>query len=297
VRVQVMSILLQSYCSPKYLYYLLPGQEKQVRAADGELQKEILIPDIGDFKKLWDLAVVALENGINLLKHPQECGAISSQYLPYVSILPIFLALQAACRDLPANQRLEAQRKIRHWYWASVFTNRYSGSVESTSACDFLDVKAWMTDDDARPVMLKEFHERFRSLDLRKETKKGTSVYNGVFNLLVVQGARDWMTGNVPQHGDLGDHHIVPSSRGTDGLNGINVHTILNRTPLTAETNRNVIRDRLPNEYLPELVANSSEAQVRTILESHFISPAALGITCGPLSRFRIWVCFSQKIH
>jgi len=29
---QVMSILRQSYCSPKYLYYLLPGQEKQIRA-------------------------------------------------------------------------------------------------------------------------------------------------------------------------------------------------------------------------------------------------------------------------
>ena len=27
---QVMSILRQAYCSPKYLYYLLPGQEKKV---------------------------------------------------------------------------------------------------------------------------------------------------------------------------------------------------------------------------------------------------------------------------
>lgn len=275
---QVMSILRQSYCSPKYLYYLLPGQEKQVRAPDGELQKEILIPNIDDFKKRWDQAVVALENGINLLKHPQECGAISAQYLPYVSILPVFSALQAACRDLPANQRLEAQRKIRHWYWASVFTNRYSGSIESTSARDFLDVKLWMTDNDTPPAMLKEFHDRFRSLDLRNETKKGTSVYNGVFNLLIVQGARDWMTGNVPLHGDLDDHHIVPVSRAADGLKDINVHTILNRTPLTAETNRSIIRDRLPNEYLPELIASSSEAQVRAIFESHFISPAALGI-------------------
>ena len=124
----------------------------------------------------------------------------------------------------------------------------------------------------------KEFHDRFRSLDLRKETKKGTSVYNGIFNLLVLQGARDWMTGCVPQHGDLDDHHIVPSSRAADGLKGINVHTILNRTPLTTETNRHVIRERLPNEYLPELITNSGQGQVRSILESHFISPTALGI-------------------
>ena len=275
---QVMSILRQSYCSPKYLYYLLPGQEKQIRTKDGELEKQILIPDITDFEGLWNIAVEAIEKGIGLLKHPQEFGAIMSQYLPYVSILPIFSALQTVCRDLPAGHRLTAQRKIRHWYWAAVFTNRYSGSVESMSARDFIDVKDWMNDDDAQPAMLQEFHTRFRSLDLRKETKKGSSVYNGVFNLLVLQGARDWMTGNVPQHGDLDDHHIVPSSQASNALKDINVHTILNRTPLTAETNRHVINNRLPNEYLPELMAGSSEAQVRAIMESHFITPTALEI-------------------
>ena len=275
---QVMSILLQAYCSPKYLYYLLPGQEKQVRNEDGELEKEILISDIADFEQRWNNAVVAIEKGISLLKHPQEFGAIMSQYLPYVSIIPIFSALQATSRELPANKRLAAQRKIRHWYWAAVFTNRYSGSVESMSARDFIDVKEWMSDDDAQPAMLQEFHTRFRSLDLRKETKKGSSIYNGVFNLLVLQGARDWMTGNVPQHGDLDDHHIVPVARANNNLQGINVHTILNRTPLTAETNRQVINDKLPNEYLPDLMANSNEAQIRDIMESHFITPLALEI-------------------
>ena len=275
---QVMSILCQSYCSPKYLYHLLPGQVKQTRDDAGQKKQEVLIRDTKEFQERWDHAVGALENGINLLKHPHEFGVSSSQYLPYVSILPVFAALQAACRDVPPNQRLNSQRKIRHWYWASVFINRYSGSVESTSARDFIDVKAWMGDDDARPGLLQEFQDRFRSLELRKETKKGTSVYNGIFNLLVLQGARDWMTGNVPQHGDLDDHHIVPASQATEDLKGINVHTILNRTPLTAETNRHVINDRLPNEYLPELMTNSSESQVRSLLESHFISPTALAI-------------------
>ena len=273
---QVMSILLQSYCSPKYLYYLLPGQEKQIRTEDGNLGKEILIPDISDFKKRWDDAVEVLENAINLLKHPQEFGAISSQYLPYVSIFPVFAALQSACNDLPANQRLNAQRKIRHWYWASVFTNRYSGSVESTSSRDFLDVGGWIAGDGDgnAPALLQDFKERFRSLDLRGEARKGTSVYNGVFNLLVLQGARDWVTGTVPQHGDLDDHHIVPASWGNTHLKNSSIHTILNRTPLTADTNRNVIRDRLPNEYLPDLIASSNQDQVRAVLESHFISPA-----------------------
>lgn len=150
---QVMSILCQAYCSPKYLYFLLPGQEKPVRDADGTRRKEILIPDIGDFERRWNEAVGALEKAINLLRHPQEFGAISSNYLPYVSILPIFAALQAHVKTLPAHRQLDAQRKIRHWYWASVFTNRYSGSVESTAARDFLDVKSWLDDDGAEPAL------------------------------------------------------------------------------------------------------------------------------------------------
>ena len=198
---QVMSILRLAYCSPKYLYYLRPGQEKTVRDRDGSLRKEVLVPDIADFERRWKESVGAIERAIALLRHPQEFGAISSNYLPYVSILPAFSSLQASLRELPAAQQLDAQRKLRHWYWASVFNNRYSGSVESTSARDYLDVKAWFVDDASEPSLIAEFRAHFRTLDLRKETKRGTSVYNGIFNLLVLRGARDWMTGNVPQYG------------------------------------------------------------------------------------------------
>jgi hypothetical protein len=275
---QVMSILRQSYCSPKYLYFLLPGQEKSVRDPDGTRRKEVLIPDIADFQERWNSAVDALESAIQVLRHPQEYGAVTSAFLPYVSILPVFASLRAHAKTLPPQRQLDARRKLRHWYWASVFINRYSGSVESTSARDFLDLKAWFDDDASEPALVGEFAARFRNLELRKETKRGTSVYNGIFNLLVLQGARDWMTGDVPQHGDLDDHHIVPASWGKKNLKDNLIGTILNRTPLTADTNRHVISDRLPNAYLPELIKQNGENTVRSILESHFISPAGLAI-------------------
>lgn len=275
---QVMSILRQAYCSPKYLYFLMPGQEKQVRDPDGTRHKEILISDVDEFRMLWEQAVTALEQAIKMLRHPHEFGAISSAYLPYVSILPVFAALQAHVKTRPSGLQLNAQHKIRHWYWASVFTNRYSGSVESTSARDYLDVKAWIEDDVAEPPLIQEFKARFRNMDLRREIKRGTSVYNGIFNLLVIQGARDWITGNIPQHDDLDDHHIVPNSWGAKHLKSNIVHTILNRTPLTGDTNRKVIGDKLPNAYLPELIKENGEKAVNAIMESHFISPAALKI-------------------
>ena len=269
---QVMSILRQGYCSPKYLYFLLPSEP------DGTRRKEILIADIAAFKNRWDSAVDALESAIQVLQNPQEYGAVSSSFLPYVSILPVFAALRAHCKTLFAARQLDARRKLRHWYWASVFNNRYSGSVKSTSARDFQDLKAWFDDDKAEPPLIAEFAQRFRNLDLRKETKRGTSVYNGIFNLLVLQGARDWMTGDLPQHGDLDDHHIVPDSWGKKYIKGGLSGSILNRTPLTADTNRHVIRARLPNAYLPELIAQSGKSTVRSILKSHFISPAAFDI-------------------
>ncbi|MEP3040723.1 MAG: DUF262 domain-containing protein [Roseibium sp.] len=275
---QVMSILRQAYCSPKYLYFLLPGQEKPVRDPDGTRRKEVLVPDIADFEKRWTAAVTALEAAIKMIQHPQEFGATSSRYLPYVTILPVFAALQAQVKASPPEIQLDAQRKIRHWYWASVFMNRYSGSVESTSSRDFLDVRDWIADDATEPSLILEFKTRFRALDLRKEIKRGTSVYNGIFNLFVIEGARDWITGNIPQHDDLDDHHIVPASWGGKNLPGNTVHTILNRSPLIGDTNRKVISDKLPNAYLPDLIAKNGEKTVRVILESHFISPRAFDI-------------------
>jgi hypothetical protein len=185
--------------------------------------------------------------------------------------------LQSTVADLPATRRLDAQRKVRHWYWASVFTSRYSGSVESTATRDFLDIRRWIEDDSAEPQLIAEFQQSFRNLELRKETRRGSSIYNGIFNLLVLKGARDWVKGTVPVAGDLDDHHIVPRAWARKNVGGLG-DSILNRTPLTAETNRYVISDRLPNEYLPELIANNGERQVREILATHFVSDKAFDI-------------------
>jgi hypothetical protein len=275
---QVMSILRQAYCSPKYLYFLLPGQTKPIRGTDGSLTKEVLVPTITDFEVLWNRSVTALADAIRALRHPQEFGAVSSKYLPYASILPVFAALQTHLKSCPVEVRFGGQRKIRQWYWASVFTNRYSGSVESTSARDFIDVRAWIDGTGEEPAPIQEFKSRFASLDLRRETNSSSSVYNGIFNLLVLAGARDWMTGSIPPHDDLDDHHIVPLAWGARHLQGNIVHSILNRTPLTSETNRTVIGQRLPNTYLPGMVARNGETAVRATLESHLISPAAFDI-------------------
>ena len=275
---QVMSILRQSYCSPKYLYFLQPGVEKPVRLPDGTRRQDVLVESPEKFVNLWGQAVDGLERVIGLLKHPQEYGVVSQAYVPYVSILPAFAAINSLVADQPSSKQLSARRKVRLWYWASVFLTRYSSAVESTAARDFTDMREWMANEEARPDWIDEFAHAFRGLDLRSEVKKGSSIYAAIFNLFVLAGARDWMSGDVPQFGELDDHHIVPASWGRDNKVGSAINSILNRSPLSSDTNRNLIRDKLPNQYLPELIAENGEGTVAAILESHFISRTALDI-------------------
>lgn len=275
---QVMSILRQTYCSPKYLYFLLPGQSKPVRDPDGSRRQEVLVADAQTFRSHWEEAVKALSDAIGLLHHPQQYGVTQPSYLPYKTILPVFAALQRRVATLPAELRLNAQRKFRIWYWSSVFTNHYSASSESTSARDYQAVLAWI-DGGSEPQPVAGFKADFSQIPLEAEIKQGTSRYNGVFNLFVINGASDWITGLIPQPGDLHDHHIIPRSWGMkQSAVGDRINTILNRCPLTADTNCHVVGDRLPNAYLPDLIAKSGEAKVRAILETHLISAEAMAI-------------------
>ncbi len=276
---QVMSILRQNYCSPRYLYFLVPGREKPVRDSDGTRRKEVLVGNKEEFVRLWNNAVESIEHAVELLRHPQEFGAISSKYLPYTAIISVFSAIHFYVRNLPAGKQLYARDKVRYWYWASVFLNRYSGSVDSTAARDFLDLQSWIDNEEGEePSAIAEFKMRFRDLDLHREVRRGTTVYDGIFNLLVIQGARDWVTGDAPRPDDLDDHHIVPVSKGKNLGTGDLIHSILNRSPLTVQTNRNVIRDRWPNEYLPKWIEESGKDIVSDVLRTHFVSPAALEI-------------------
>lgn len=272
---QVMSIRLQDYCSPKYLHFLLPGERKPQR---GDARHDaILVPDATAFEAHWHAAVEALATALQQLYHPHEFGVTAARYLPYQTILPVFAALLARIQQQPALARGAARRKFNQWYWASVFTNQYSASSESTSARDFQEVSRWFDDDDHVPLAVRRFGDEVSTLSLSGEVRQGTSIYNGVFNLMMLNGARDWVETTVPD-ADLQDHHIIPAAWGRAQALGDRINTILNRCPLTPTTNRDVISDRLPNAYLPELIESRGRNVVEALLGRHFISPTAIEI-------------------
>ena len=274
---QVMSILEQSYCSSKYLYYLVPEAIKSVKKQDGTTEEIVLVPDSETFISKWNNSVDALEKSINALRNPRDFGAIKPDYVPYPSVIPAFAAVKYYLENSKLKNQIDAHSKIRKWYWSSIFTNRYSSSVESTSAKDFQDLKKWFEDDSAQPDLVDEFIEKYKTLDFINDNPKGSAIYNAIFNLFVINEARDWSTFELPEYDKLDDHHIVPNSA-FKKVAGSSINSILNRTPLSSKTNRHIIGARMPNVYLKEMFDNNNEKKVYDVLESHLISRKAVEI-------------------
>lgn len=284
---QVMSILLQAYCSSKYLYFLIPGTKKPIRNADSSFSQLTLINDSSEFEANWNIAVDAIEDTLRILQSPHDYGVTSPTFIPYPTIIPVFSALRREAKLLTSKGFSDATRKVRKWYWASIFTNSYSSAAESTSAKDYRDVKAWMTDESLEPQVINRFKESIKSLDLRTESRKGSAIYNAIFNLLIISGAKDWSSHETPSYDALDDHHIIPVAWGNKAkksglIRDEHIHSILNRSPLSDTTNRYIISDHLPNKYFPEMFAQYGEATVRNNLARHLISPEAIEILLRP---------------
>ncbi|MCB9185577.1 MAG: DUF262 domain-containing protein [Flavobacteriales bacterium] len=274
---QVMSILLQSYCSSKFLYYLVPEAKKTVKNSDGSKEQRILIETSEEFIEKWEDALIALKKAIQSLKSPRDFGAIQPNFVPYPSIIPAFAAIKRFVDSQAFTNKLDIQTKIRKWYWASIFTNRYSSSVESNTAKDFQALKRWFENDDEELEVIGEFISNYRNINLIDDNHKGSAVYNAIFNLFVINEARDWSTFDLPEYESLDDHHIVPYSR-FHKVAGRNINSILNRTPLSPTTNRHIIRNRMPNEYIKEMLENNDPKKVYEVLSSHLISKKAVEI-------------------
>lgn len=274
---QVMSILEQSYCSAKYLYYLVPESTKTIKKEDGTKEQIVLIKDEETFNKKWSHAVDAIKKAIQSLKNPRDFGAIKPSFVPYPTIIPVFAAIKAFVSESNDKNKLDMQSKIRKWYWASIFTNRYSSSVESHYAKDFQDLKKWFEDDDEEPEVVAEFLGNYKNIDLLNDNLKGSAVYNAIFNLFIINEARDWSTFDLPEYDSLDDHHIVPISVFKEE-GGPSINSILNRTPLSSSTNRHIINNRMPNSYIKEMLDNNNQEKTYEVLASHLISRKAVEI-------------------
>ena len=274
---QIMSIWLQNYCAPKYLYYLVPNSKKVIRHKDGTREETRLIKSSEEFKNHWHKAFKALNKGFKILSNSKDYGAINSRFLPYLTLTPLFSAINHLIDNKQEINKQDAKQKLKLFYWANIFTQNYSGSTESKSARDYVLLQNWFNNNDKEPEVIQDFKRRYKDLNLINEKSQGSSIYKAILNLIVLNNSRDFISYDLPDYSELDDHHIVPNSWGKKN-NVENINSILNRTLITSVSNRKVIRDRLPNEYLKEMIETQGESETIDLLKGHFINEKALNI-------------------
>ena len=274
---QNMSIVEQNYCSPKYLYYLVPEAIKKIKV-DNTNEEIILIKNKETFLEKWNNAVNSIEIAERELQNYSESGygILKKKFLPYVSMLPIFSALLYYLQLNKIDNAIN-RKKIRKWWFYSIFSNNYSSSVESTMAKDYQEITKWF--DNEKNSVEDDITSYKFNIDLLKE-KQG-AIYNSILDLIIINGGSDFYKNSSLSLDELEDHHIVPKAHCKAlGIKDENINSILNRTLIFDSTN-NDIRDDKPSDYIKNKILpkyNNDIESVKKMFASHFISEKAFNI-------------------
>jgi hypothetical protein len=284
---KIISLRKQNYCSSKYLYNLIPGEETVREEPDGTRYEEVLIESGTEFSELWRSAVDFAEDARERIMNTgrTDFGAIRGEFIPYNTVLPVLAAVLWQY-DEGESSVTEGQFRetLQRWYWSAVFSQDYSGSSDTAMGKDFRDWKTWFSGDGEIEQLRKVDREFISEMDLATEDK-GSGRYNAIICLLALNGVRDFNNERILGTGDftdqaINDHHIFPkkvSNLPPEHATNFDrfQDSILNRTLIVDETNQK-IQNKKPSEYLAEMEEiHGSEMAVRELMRGHFISDAA----------------------
>ena len=236
--------------------------------------------DAEDFQEYWDVACKLYVECLTYLANQHYI--LSQSWMPSENmIIPLMMFL----RNVKSfNHMNEEQRKfIEYWYWSSIFANRYSVSSNETI---IVDSGVLIQVARGEPIATRNYFIRMRPLitepdDLFSYTKKSSSIYRGILNLLgyAAQGLRDW---NSTQKTDvsmiLEDHHIYPRAyiANKPSLADIDqneaeqlVDCVVNRTLIPKILNIQVGK-KAPVDYMAEIQKKANPHLV-DCLPSHLI--------------------------
>lgn len=230
------------------------------------------------FEDDWRRAAAAIDRALELitLVGPDGFGVFAEKWLPGFGLIPILAALRAQIDDRKLGERQRAD--LRRWYWCNVFMERYSSAVESKSRKDYLEMtRHWLGGPE--PEVFREAQNWIGApgFRVRGSASYASAVYSGVFCLLALNNARDWLRGEDIRLQELQDHHVFPQAflRRHGISKRPEVNTIANRTLISNETNAK-IKDKAPAEYMDDPAVFPSKARL-DLLAPHFIDATALG--------------------
>lgn len=173
--------------------------------------------------------------------------------LPYQTQL---VPLSAILAEVGNNWENDAVRqRLSQWYWCGVFGELYGSAVESRFALDIRDFSRWLA---GGPFPQTVERADFREERLRTLRTRLSAAYKGVHALLMRTGAEDFRSGQPFDQAVFFDenvdiHHIFPEAWcKAKGVEPEVYNSIINKTPLSARTNR-IVGGIAPSTYLARL--------------------------------------------
>ena len=221
------------------------------------------------FEKLWDDTIKHVVYAIDFLEDKQKgLGVPSPDFLPYEPIFPVLTSLIQQTKENFNDDELKCEQKIREWYWASVFGERYSQGVEGKKSADYREMLEWFRDESSIPRFIINFRENYIRIPFDEITRSKSAVYRGVMCLIMKKGAEDPMIrfeADREQHMD----HIFPKSKLEKSIK----NSVLNMTWLTGITNIKK-SNKMPNEYYTKIKKDkfdNNDEKFLKALSSHLI--------------------------
>lgn len=235
-----------------------------------------------NFNRDWRRAVEYFDKSYARLTSLQEdgFGVFDEKWLPYTTIIPVLAALLAQRDSLDDSKKADATQAIRWWYWGAVFTERFTGPVETVTQRDYNELTKYFEDHDDYPEVFQNVYREILRNDAGYtvlQVARRSTLYKAIMCLLALNGARDFRVNESITFSQLEDHHIFPKSylkvnyvkASLSGNLTTLRNTIVNRTLISGDTNRS-ISNKPPNEYLVDDTIISQDKRIE-ILRRHFI--------------------------
>jgi hypothetical protein len=229
------------------------------------------------FNQYWDTLCSHFKKALEYLNANRY--VLTQEWMPYDSmVIPLMMLLESLPRaDL--SQLDETQSLfIKYWFWASIFSTRYSGSTNEVTIADSKAMRALAAKDYQTVKSYLEGTRFTKQVEKADEFsyiyKRGSALYKGTLNLInfVNGGLRDWMNGDkLLFSSNPEEHHIFPKKylkKLDSGLDDSLIDCVANKTLIPKITNIK-IGAQAPSIYLKHLLGKNGE--LMQALRSHAV--------------------------
>lgn len=199
--------------------------------------------------------------------------------VPYPPQIVALASLFAVLKNKANNAAFRQQ--LARWFWSGVLGEYYGSSTETKIARDVVEIEAWL---DGGPLPRTLFDTHFQTDRLLTLRTRGSAAYKGFHALLMRSGCIDFVSGKGVElmtvyQDPIDIHHVFPVDWcEKNGIAPATYNSIVNKTPMSAETNRAILRGDAPSVYLARIekrTGMTSDA-LDDILRTHLIDPSLL---------------------